>query len=129
MTEKDAIKYPIQSIISMQLLNKVKSIVSPLFGAKRSPDWYSTRNQFVKNNPHCAFCGTEKKLEVHHVIPVHVRPEMELEESNLITLCEPDHFRIGHFCNWNNYNLTVKNDCEIFYKRILDSKTDINQPI
>jgi hypothetical protein len=30
------------------------------------------------------------------VIPFHVRPDLELDEWNLITLCREHHFRIGH---------------------------------
>jgi len=62
----------------------------------RSSRWTEVRNNFVKKHPVCEACGTSAALNVHHVEPFHVRPELELDESNLITLCREHHFRIGH---------------------------------
>jgi 5-methylcytosine-specific restriction enzyme A len=47
-------------------------------------------------------CGGTKKLQVHHIYPVHISPRLELEPSNLITLCRAKkygldcHLFIGH---------------------------------
>lgn len=67
-----------------------------LWGDPRSPQWASVRRQFVESHPVCEACGSAETLNVHHVQPFHLHPELELEPSNLITLCREHHFRIGH---------------------------------
>jgi len=62
----------------------------------RSSEWVSVRNEFVRLHPRCEACGSGYDLNVHHVEPFHLRPDLELEPSNLITLCREHHFRIGH---------------------------------
>lgn len=43
--------------------------------------------------------------------PFHLFPELELDDSNLITLCEKSghdcHFIFGHFHDWTLYNPNV----------------------
>jgi hypothetical protein len=81
----------------------------------RSPKWRNVRNDFVKNNPRCAACGTRSDLEVHHIIPYHVDPSLELDPSNLITLCgKRCHFLFGHFCDWSSWNTKVVQDCNVY---------------
>jgi hypothetical protein len=90
-----------------------------LFG-KRSPKWKKVRNDFIKNNPLCAACGTKKNLEVHHVKPYNVYPELELDKNNLVTLCRDHHFTFGHFCDWHSWNENVITDVVIYNsKRLL----------
>jgi len=104
-----------------KLLNFIHNIIPPgtTFGIKRSGKWYSIRKSFLENNPQCAFCTKTKDLQVHHIIPVHINPELELDISNFMTLCSHDHFTIGHFCNWSSYNITVIEDCDLFRQRII----------
>lgn len=72
--------------------------------------------------PICAACGEADGLEVHHRKPVHLFPELELEPSNLITLCEKRgcHFRIGHSFDWRAYNPSVQEDAETQWRRIAE---------
>lgn len=80
--------------------------------ATRSPKWSSVRKQHLKNFPECAACGRKDKLEVHHKIPVHINPALELDPSNLLTLCDsPCHLVFGHLLNYKSYNTNVDNDC------------------
>ena len=51
-----------------------------LFGS-RSYEWSKIRNEFLKENPTCAACGRNKKLEIHHIKPFHLNPELELDPS------------------------------------------------
>lgn len=75
----------------------IESVDHPtLWGEPRSSSWASVRRKFVESNPNCVACGSTEKLNVHHVKPFHAHPELELEPSNLITLCREHHFRIGH---------------------------------
>ena len=66
---------------------------------KRSPQWDNVRDEHVLNNPTCAACGSIKRIQVHHIQPYHLYPELELEPTNLITLCmdvEECHLLLGH---------------------------------
>ncbi len=58
--------------------------------AKRSGHWPTVRKDYLKDHPNCAVCSGNKKCEVHHKKPFHTHPELELEPTNFITLCEND---------------------------------------
>lgn len=52
-------------------------------------------------------CGTKTLVQVHHIKPFAEFPELELEYTNLVTLCmfkSTCHFLIGHGGNWDCYN-------------------------
>lgn len=62
------------------------------YGVKRASDWYKYRRAYLKDNPNCKGCGTTEKMEVHHIIPVHKRPDLEKDPRNFIGLCmKPGH--------------------------------------
>lgn len=85
-------------------------------GARRSDEWPAVRKAFLLKNPTCRMCGGKKKLEVHHIRPFHLHPEMELNPANLITLCEEKadgancHLLFGHLGNFKSYNTNVEMD-------------------
>jgi hypothetical protein len=88
---------------------------------KRSDDWLKVSRRFRKRNPSCAACpttGTNRNNPVHHIKPYQWWPELELEESNLITLCRTHHWTFGHLCDWKSYNLNVVEDAEIWREKI-----------
>jgi len=89
-----------------------------LGGAKRHSHWRYVRNAFVKKHPLCEVCGTKKSLEVHHCTPFHIDPTLELEETNLITLCTPHHYLVGHLMSWRSYNKEVRVDALYFKNKI-----------
>src|SRR5438309_2101265 len=74
----------------------------------RSPHWPSVRAAHLRIHPTCAACGGTVSLEVHHIRPFHERPDLELDDANLLTLCEkPDrhcHLTFGHFFEWRRIN-------------------------
>ena len=87
----------------------------------RSPRWPAVRGAHLKRNPTCAACGTRDKLEVHHIHPFHIYPELELVGSNLLTLCETGgncHLMIGHLKNFKSYNIAVRKDAEVLLQKI-----------
>jgi hypothetical protein len=58
---------------------------------------------------------------VHHIHPFHLYPNLELEPSNLLTLCETGgncHIMLGHLKNWKSYNLGVRKDAEVLLQKI-----------
>lgn len=93
-----------------------------LLTAARSPHWHKARELHLKLHPVCAACGGTEDLEVHHKKPFHLHPELELNEENLITLCENQgqqcHFHFGHCAlSWKCYNPHVEEDAELFLIR------------
>jgi len=94
----------------------------------RHKDWPRVRREHLKSHGACAACGrtVKKELEVHHVRPVHLFPELELDPDNLITLCEgvhDCHHRIGHSFDWHAWNPLVREDCDLQLIRIETRKT------
>jgi hypothetical protein len=93
--------------------------------AVRSPKWPALRRAWIRDNPLCAACGTALHVEVHHLIPVHVAPDGELLECNLLSLCDGPtrscHFYIGHACNFKGYNLHCIEDAARFLLRVQES--------
>lgn len=93
------------------MLKKIRYIGSvvreKLKSNRRSSKWDETRDAFIKSNPLCAACGSTKKLQVHHIQPFHLHPELELDLNNLITLCmdiNECHLKIGHGGSFSCYN-------------------------
>jgi arsenate reductase-like glutaredoxin family protein len=88
-----------------------------IFGFKlkvRSPHWSTVRSLWLHSNPACAVCQKTNNLNVHHIKPFHLYPELELETTNLITLCENKgmncHFLFGHLGDWEAYNPSIVED-------------------
>jgi 5-methylcytosine-specific restriction protein A len=83
----------------------------PMSMTARSGSWATVRRHHLASNPRCLICGGTKNVEVHHVVPVSVDPSLELEPSNLRTLCDAKgrecHRIFGHLFNWHTYNPEV----------------------
>jgi 5-methylcytosine-specific restriction enzyme A len=93
-----------------------------VFGGTRSSHWPSVRAKFVKAHPRCEACGVAKGLNVHHIRPYQSNPELELDPTNLITLCREHHLSIGHLGNWHRANPNVSRDAEILFKKLQHEK-------
>lgn len=93
-------------------------------GHIRSNHWPTVRKHFVEANPTCAACGGKDKIEVHHKQPFHLKPELELDPTNLISLCESNsygivcHLTIGHLGNYKNVNPDVVEDASNMLKKL-----------
>ena len=73
----------------------------------RSPLWPQTRAAWLIAHPRCVACGSTAQVEVHHRRPVHLFPDLELDQRNFVTLCEgPNrcHLREGHLGDFHIYN-------------------------
>ena len=87
--------------------------------AIRSLKWTNVRKEHLENHGTCAACGRDKKLEVHHVKPVHLFPELELDPSNLVTLCaDPCHIVFGHLMNFKSWNIDVLIDSNSYLNKV-----------
>jgi 5-methylcytosine-specific restriction protein A len=81
-------------------------------GGSRSPHWPKLEHEFLAANPTCAACGATDKLNVHHKQPFHLNPALELDKTNLITLCMhigfDCHLLIGHGDDFKAFNPNVE---------------------
>lgn len=88
--------------------------------AKRSSQWPAARRAWLKKHPRCYVCEGTKKVEVHHIHPFHLKPELELSPENFITLCEKNgasgscHLLFGHLGNFKSVNEQVKADAAVW---------------
>ena len=97
------------------------------FNLERSPEWPRVEREHLATEPYCVCCGPQARpsagLQVHHVIPFHYcialgRPDLELDQRNLITLCENEpgkpgqdhHLLVGHLGDFKSSNLNVEKD-------------------
>lgn len=78
----------------------------------RSRDWFNVRKIHLDWFPACSACSSRDKLEVHHIIPFAISPELELSGDNLITLCAHCHLVIGHLRDYKIYNDNVVRDAK-----------------
>lgn len=81
--------------------------------AKRSSHWPAARAGYLRLYPSCAVCGGTEKVEVHHIRPFHLHPELELDPGNFISLCEARafvncHLFVGHLGNFKSFNTGVR---------------------
>jgi 5-methylcytosine-specific restriction protein A len=87
-------------------------------GMKRSGEWPRIRAEHLKKYPSCAVCAGLDHVEVHHKMPFHLNPKLELDPKNLITLCEAKrngancHLLFGHLGNFKSLNKHVVEDSQ-----------------
>jgi len=90
----------------------------------RSGHWPTVRKQHLARHPVCEVCGGSVKLEVHHIRPFHLHPDLELSPANLVTLCEADkdgvncHLFVGHLGNFKSFNVDVLTDATHWSEKI-----------
>lgn len=104
------------------MLSWLRRKTDDLFG--RSGAWAKVRREHLAEHPSCAACGRTGDIEVHHVRSYHQFPELELEKSNLISLCaEPCHLVHGHLMSWRRINESVREDCAAYLAKLNSAAT------
>lgn len=91
-------------------------------GVARSPMWAGVARAHRLREPACVVCGYKgAKLQVHHIKPFHLHPQLELDPNNLITLCEVDgrehHLLLGHLDKWESYNVHIRDDVKRYHRK------------
>jgi 5-methylcytosine-specific restriction endonuclease McrA len=91
-------------------------------GCQRSPHWSRVADEHLLREPACVACGYRgRHVQVHHVKPFHLHPDLELDPNNLITLCEArgreHHLLLGHLDSWHSYNEHIRADAKHFYRK------------
>jgi 5-methylcytosine-specific restriction endonuclease McrA len=94
-------------------------------GASTTWSWQRCRSAFLKIvGKQCSCCSSTKRIEVHHILPRHIRPDLSVDMTNLIALCKGCHLRIGHLGSYYQYNETVM-DVAMYVKK--HSKLKLNK--
>ncbi len=85
----------------------------------RSWKWKDVRKKHLETQNSCQACGREDNLEVHHIVPVHVDENKELDPTNLITLCgKTCHLMFGHLMDYKSWNPNVEEDSNLYLSKI-----------
>ncbi len=65
-------------------------------------------------NPACEWDGITTKIHVHHILPIHVRPDLAADPDNFISLgAKRAHLTIGHAGDWKRYVVNVRRICQV----------------
>lgn len=88
----------------------------------RSSKWAKVRSEHLKLSPVCRACSSAKSLEVHHIKPFHLYPDLELVRSNLVTLCKSCHLVLGHLKDYDLENPRVIEWCDMMNLARYDAK-------
>lgn len=95
--------------------------------AERSGKWPAFERAFLAAHPTCAACGATGSaagIQGHHILPFHLFPKLELEESNIIAMCRPNggndgcHYFVGHLKSWESWNSAVRKDAATWLAKI-----------
>lgn len=102
-----------------KIINAVKSATKDFGVAKRSNEWPKLEKSHLEANPFCACCSSKNNLQVHHKKPFHLHPELELDPTNLITLCMDNdcHLLVGHGDSFKAYNPDVESDAKLVFSK------------
>lgn len=87
---------------------------NPSYVTKNARKQWAVRKALLthrKNHPVCEATGKTTRLQVHHLIPVSVRPDLAGQSSNLITLERDAHLVIGHAGDYKAYVTNVRELC------------------
>lgn len=77
---------------------------------------------YRKANPVCEATGNTSSLQVHHVLPVSIFPELAADPSNFITLCKQAHFAVGHGGNWKDFNPHVREMSAMLRAQVVETQ-------
>lgn len=120
--QRDVKEIANRAILEIESLRRSLGIfaddLEPIGAVSRSPHWPAVRAAKLKQQPTCEATGSTDDLEVHHIIPFHEDPALELSEANLIVLNRPAHFIVGHLCSWRSWNPNIRKDAANLLKKI-----------
>ena len=98
------------------------AVAGACHGVARSGMWPCVEKHARERDGKCMYCGATEHLQVHHLLPFHIHPELELNPDNLITLCMVPgvecHYHHGHLdpirhvANWHSFNPTIQAECD-----------------
>lgn len=78
-----------------------------LFGRNDPAPVRAAMESYRRYHPRCEACG-KTRVEIHHIIPVAVAPELAAEAYNLMSLCPACHLVLGHNGDYGRYVPNVR---------------------
>jgi len=78
-------------------------------GVPRHPQWRKESGLWLRGKV-CAASGSTRNVRAHHLIPFHVRPDLEMDCDNWLALSDDGwgginyHILIGHGGDFTDYN-------------------------
>lgn len=67
---------------------------------RRNSKFPATERRFIAANPTCVWCRG-KSQTAHHGYPVHVYPELEMDQQYWVPTCKAHHRPFCHNKNWS----------------------------
>ena len=102
------------------------SLLPRAFEEPRSSKWPAVRRAHLAKESACIVCGRTDDLQVHHILEFRARPDLELDPSNLCTLCGPSghnhHLIFGHLGNYRWWNPNVREDAKRYRDEVEQAK-------
>jgi hypothetical protein len=95
--------------------------------AKQAYQAQKAMRKYKAQNPNCEISGTDKNVQVHHIIPVWQDPYLADDPNNFISLSSSAHLHLIFGHNGNFGGKYVKNVREIAKK--IKKTIDENPPI
>lgn len=105
-----------------EIKDRIQGKATP--GMRRSSKWRKVRGLYIEEHNECFVCKLKTKLEIHHLVPFHIAPHLELDIHNLMTLCENKkwgincHLLIGHLGNYQRVNINCELDAFTWRKKL-----------
>jgi len=93
-------------------------------GQRRSSQWPKFRKAMIAARPYCAACLSPSNLELHHIVPYSKDPTKELDQSNVVVLCESKKFGVnchrffGHLGDYKKHNPDCFDDVRLWFSKL-----------
>lgn len=86
-------------------------------------------NEYRKQHPVCEITGSDKKVQVHHIVPVWADPTLANDPNNFISLsiCSNVHLLLGHAGNYSNKYVGNIKELAANIQEILSHKTVVHR--
>ena len=81
--------------MKIKLIALLASLMLTVLSVSSDPVMGSTSKWGIVYSP-CAWCGSIKKIEVHHIWPQHLYPQYAYDTNRMICLCRRCHLVLGH---------------------------------
>jgi len=81
--------------MKIKLIALLASLMLAVLSVSSDPAMGSTSKWGIVYSP-CAWCGSIKKIEVHHIWPQHLYPQYAYDTNRMICLCRRCHLVLGH---------------------------------
>lgn len=100
----------------VEILKQVGERLTGRIRRWRSSRWPALVKAHLARRPSCEACGSQKKVQVHHIRPVHLYPAFEEDPDNLLSLCRSKargidcHRVVGHGGSWFKWNPQARHD-------------------